>query len=139
MLKVILNVIWVVLAGWELAIAYAIAGLALMITVIGFPFGVQAWKLATFVIWPFGRVAVPVKDRSEGWSMIGNALWLILAGWWVALLHVVVGLFLCVTIIGIPFGIQSFKMAGMALWPFGRTIVDASTVEEGSAAVFYID
>jgi len=138
-LKIILNIIWLVLAGWSLAIAYAVAGTALMITVIGFPFGVQAWKLAVFVLWPFGRVAVPVEERSEGWTMVGNVLWLIIAGWWIALLHGVVGLFLCATIIGIPLGIQSFKMAGLALWPFGRTIVDASTVDEGGASVFYLD
>lgn len=139
MLKIILNIIWLVLAGWELAVAYAIAGTVLMITVIGFPFGVQAWKLAGFVFWPFGRVAVPVEGRSGGWSTIGNVLWLVLAGWWIALLHLVVGLVLCVTIIGIPFGIQSFKMAGMAMWPFGRTIVDAREADDSLVAVFYPD
>lgn len=139
MLRIILNILWLLLAGWELAIAYALAGTVLMVTVIGFPFGVQAWKLAGFVLWPFGRVAIPAQDSSEGWSTVGNVFWLVLAGWWIALLHVLGGILLCISIIGIPFGLQSFKMAGMALWPFGRTIVDASTVDQGSNSVFYVD
>lgn len=139
MLKIILNIIWLVLAGWELAILYAIAGVAMMITVIGFPFGVQAWKLAGFVLWPFGRVAVPVEGRSENWNAVGNVIWLVLIGWWLALAHVVFGLVLCFTIIGIPFGVQLFKMTSMAMWPFGRTIVDARDVDDSLVGVFYPD
>src|SRR5690606_29628331 len=112
---------------------------AMMITVIGFPFGVQAWKLAGFVLWPFGRVAVPVEGRSENWNAVGNVIWLVLIGWWLALAHVVFGLVLCFTIIGIPFGVQLFKMTSMAMWPFGRTIVDARDVDDSLVGVFYPD
>ena len=142
MLKIILNIIWVLLAGWELFILYVLAGFIMCVTIVGIPFGVQAFKLAAFVLWPFGRVAVPV-DRNDAapsaFSAIANVIWLVLVGWWLALAHAVFGLILCVTIIGIPLGIQSLKMAGLALWPFGREIVDASSIEQPGQDLFYLD
>jgi len=129
-LRVILNVIWLVFAGVELAVGYIIGGLVMMITIIGIPFGIQAFKLAGFALWPFGRAVVPAPETSGVLSAIGNVLWLILVGWWLAAAHVIFGLVLCLTIIGIPMGIASFKMTGMALWPFGRTIVDSSTLDQ---------
>jgi uncharacterized membrane protein YccF (DUF307 family) len=138
MLRVILNLIWLIFAGIELAIAYAVAGAIMMITIIGIPFGVQAFKLAGFALWPFGRVVVPNPSASPLGSAIGNLLWVVLAGWWLALAHIIAGIALCVTLIGIPMGIASFKMVGMALWPFGRSIVERSTLETvppGSYAV----
>jgi uncharacterized membrane protein YccF (DUF307 family) len=141
-LKVILNIIWVLFAGIELFLLYVAAGFIMMVTLIGIPFGIQAFKLAAFVIWPFGRVAVPIDKRdiaSPLLNSVGNVIWLILVGWWLALAHGVFGLILCVTIIGIPLGIQSFKMAGLALWPFGRQIVDAATIQEPGQDIFYLD
>jgi uncharacterized membrane protein YccF (DUF307 family) len=110
----------------------------MMITIIGIPFGIQAFKLAGFALWPFGRVVVPNPSSSALGATIGNLLWLILAGWWLALAHIVAGIALFITVIGIPLGIASFKMVGLALWPFGRSIVDRSTLDSlppGSYAV----
>ena len=128
MLNLVLNVIWLVFAGIELALAYALAGVVMMITIIGIPFGIQAFKLAGFALWPFGRVVIPNHNASVLGSTLGNTLWLILAGWWLALAHILTGIALCFTIIGIPMGIASFKMVGLATWPFGRTVVDSSTI-----------
>ncbi|MCI0426205.1 MAG: YccF domain-containing protein [Actinobacteria bacterium] len=128
MLRLILNIVWLLLAGIELAVAYAVAGLVMMVTIIGIPFGVQAFKLAGFALWPFGRAVVPNPDSSVVASTIGNLIWVVLAGWWLALAHLLAGVVLCLTIIGIPLGIASFKMVGMALWPFGRRVVDRATL-----------
>lgn len=127
-MRVILNLIWLVLAGVELAVGYVIGGAVMMITIIGIPFGLQAFKLAGFTLWPFGRAVVPDPQRRGAFSFIGNLIWLLLVGWWLAVAHVVFGLLLCLTLIGIPMGIASFRMASLALWPFGRSIVDRSSV-----------
>lgn len=128
MIKLILNIIWLVFAGIELAVGYIIGGLVMMITIIGIPLGVQAFKLAGFALWPFGRAVVPNPDSSAIGSGLANLLWLILVGWWLAAAHFIFGIMLCLTIIGIPMGLASFKMAGLALTPFGKTIVDRSTL-----------
>jgi len=120
----ILNVIWLVLAGIWLALGYLLAAILLAITIIGLPFAKQSWKLAGYALWPFGRTLVPSRTRHKTVSVIGNVLWFVLAGWWLALEHLFVGIALCLTIIGIPLGIGAFKMAGAALVPFGREIVE---------------
>jgi uncharacterized membrane protein YccF (DUF307 family) len=122
--RVVLNILWLVLAGIWLALAYVLAGVLLCITIIGIPFGVQSFKLAVYALWPFGRALVPSNSRHKGLSVIANILWFVLAGWWLALCHLLTGIALCLTIIGIPLGIASFKMAGAALVPFGKEIVD---------------
>jgi uncharacterized membrane protein YccF (DUF307 family) len=119
------NVLWFVLAGVWLAIGYAIAGVLLCITVIGIPFGLAAFRLAGYVIWPFGRIVVRNPDRVPGVSAVANVLWFVLAGWWLCLIHLVTGFLLCLTIIAIPFGIANFKLAGLALAPLGKLIVPA--------------
>jgi uncharacterized membrane protein YccF (DUF307 family) len=121
-LRLILNVLWLVLSGVWMALAYVVAGLVMCITIIGIPFGVQAFKLAGYALWPFGRALAPT-GRRPSLSLIGNIVWFIFAGWWLAIGHVLSGVALCLTIIGIPLGIGSFKMAGAALVPFGREIV----------------
>jgi uncharacterized membrane protein YccF (DUF307 family) len=128
--KTILNVLWLLLAGIWLAIGYVIAAVLLAITIIGIPFAVQAFKLAGYALWPFGRTLVQSPMRHKGLSAVANVLWLILAGWWLALLHLVTGILLCLTIIGIPLGVGSFKMAGAALVPFGRKIVKLEELAE---------
>jgi len=136
MFRVLLNLIWLVFAGVELAIGYVIGGLLMMITIVGIPFGIQAFKLAGFTLWPFGRAVVP--DHSGLLTGLGNVLWLVLVGWWLAAAHFVFGLLLCLTIIGIPMGIASFRMASLALWPMGRRIVDRASVDvlpDGAHAV----
>jgi uncharacterized membrane protein YccF (DUF307 family) len=117
------NILWLVLAGFWLAVGYAIAGILLCITVIGIPFGVQSFKLAGYSLWPFGRVVVTDPDASAALGFIGNVLWLILAGWWLAIAHIVTGILLLLTIIGIPLGVANFKLALLALVPFGKTVV----------------
>ncbi|MGZ4338150.1 MAG: YccF domain-containing protein, partial [Gaiellaceae bacterium] len=122
-MRFILNIIWVVLAGVWLAIEYLIAAALLAITIIGLPFAKQSLKLALYALWPFGRTLIPAETRRVGLSVLGNVLWFILAGWWIGLSHLVLGCILCLTIIGIPLGVGSFKMAGAALAPFGKQIV----------------
>jgi uncharacterized membrane protein YccF (DUF307 family) len=124
-LRLIGNVLWLLLVGWEMMLGYLVAGILLCITIVGIPFGVASFRLAFFVIWPFGRVAVHDPNRVPGVSAIANVLWFVLAGWWLALGHLIGGVLLCLTIIGIPFGIQSFKLAGLALAPLAREIVSA--------------
>jgi uncharacterized membrane protein YccF (DUF307 family) len=98
----------------------------LAITIIGIPFAMQAIKLAGYALWPFGRTLVPSESRHKGLSVVGNVLWFVLAGWWLALEHLFVGILLCITIIGIPLGVASFKMASAALVPFGKEVVRLS-------------
>lgn len=128
-MRLVLNIIWLIFAGIWMGIAYVIAGILMCITIIGIPFGVQAFKLAGYALWPFGRTLVPTGGH-EALSVIGNILWFIFAGWWLALGHVITGIVLCLTIIGIPLGIASFKMAGAALVPFGKEIVDLDSLEQ---------
>jgi uncharacterized membrane protein YccF (DUF307 family) len=131
----ILNVIWLVLAGWWLALCYLFATVLMAITIIGLPFAKQSVKLAVYALWPFGRTLIPAESRSKGLSVFANILWFVLAGWWLALAQLIAGCLLCLTIIGIPLGIASFKMAGAALVPFGKQIVrvnDLQVVPAGS-------
>lgn len=120
---VILNLVWLIVAGIELAIAYVVAGVLLMVTIVGIPFGLQAFKLAGFALWPFGRAVVRTKTPGV-LAGIGNVLWVVLAGWWLALAHILTGIILCLTLIGIPMGIANFKMTRLAFAPFGREIVE---------------
>jgi len=128
-MRLIGNVLWFVLAGLWLAIAYLAAALVMFILIITIPFGLQALKLASFSLWPFGRTVVKRADAGAP-SLIGNILWLILAGWWLAIGHVVTGIVQCITIIGIPVGLGNFKLIPISLWPFGREIVP---IEEADA------
>lgn len=120
-MRAIGNVLWFVLAGIWLAIGYAVAGLAMCVTIIGIPFGMQAFKLAGFVLWPFGR-EVTSPEGGSVLRAVFNVIWLVLFGWEIFLGHLLAGVLLCITIIGIPFGVQAFKTGGMALWPFGREV-----------------
>jgi uncharacterized membrane protein YccF (DUF307 family) len=130
-MKTLLNAIWLVLAGFWLAVGYVIAALLLAITVIGLPFAKQSLKLGRYALWPFGRALVQSQTRHRSLSVIGNILWFVLAGWWLALTHLATGIALCLTIIGIPLGIADIKMAGAALVPFGRKIVRARELNAG--------
>jgi uncharacterized membrane protein YccF (DUF307 family) len=127
-MRTIGNILWFLLAGLWLALGYALAGLLMCVTIIGIPFGIQAFKLAGFVLWPFGRTVVPTPDSGGLLEILFNLLWLVLVGWGIFITHIVSGVLLCITIIGIPFGIQSFKLSVLALWPFGRTVVDDQLV-----------
>ncbi len=126
------NLIWLVLAGWWLAILYVVGGLLTCLTIIGIPFGIQAFKLAGYALWPFGRVVVSRPGSLGVVSLIGNVLWILLGGFWIAIAHVLAGLLLCLTIIGIPLGLASFKMAVLALVPFGKTVVPERDLVAGA-------
>ncbi|GHF85046.1 YccF domain-containing protein [Streptomyces thermodiastaticus] len=121
-MKTILNIIWLLLSGLWLFLGYLLAGVLLCITVIGIPFGIAAFRIGRFALWPFGYTTVERRDAGAP-SCVGNVLWLVLAGWWLALGHIVTGAMLCVTIIGIPFGIANFKLIPVSLFPLGREIV----------------
>jgi len=131
--RVILNVIWLVLCGIWLAIAYALAGLVAFILIFTIPFGIAAFRIANYVLWPFGRTTVPRRDAGVG-SLIGNIVWIILFGWWLAIGHLVTGVVLCLTIIGIPLGLANFKMIPISLLPLGVQIVDSDDVAARYAA-----
>jgi len=103
-------------------LGYMAAGLLLCITIIGIPFGVAAFRIGVYALWPFGYTVVDRHDAGGG-SLVGNVLWVILAGWWLALGHIFTGIALCVTIIGIPLGIANFKLIPVSLMPFGKEIV----------------
>ncbi len=126
-MKTIGNILWFVLAGIWLALGYAFAGFIMCITIIGIPFGIQAFKLAGFVLWPFGRTVARVEGGGGVLEVIFNLLWLFFFGWELFLISLVSGALLCITIIGIPFGIQAFKLSVLALWPFGREVVAAGS------------
>jgi len=114
------NILWLILGGIVLSVLWMVSGLVLCVSIIGIPFGIQCFKIAGFVLWPFGREIDPGNFGFGG--LIMNIIWLILFGWEFAISHLVFGLLLCVTIIGIPFGLQHFKLAKLGLIPFGARI-----------------
>lgn len=121
-MKVVLNIIWVIFGGLMIAIEYVISSIALMITIIGIPFGLQTLKLAVLALWPFGS-----DIRRDGWPSgcladIMNVIWWFIGGIPIALTHLGWGLLFCITVIGIPFGLQHFKLMRLALLPFGRSV-----------------
>ena len=122
-MRVVGNLIWLLLAGLWLCAAYLVAGVLNCLTIIGIPFGLQSFKLAGYALWPFGRAVVRRPGSIGAVSFVGNLIWLILGGLVLALLHLVAGLLLCATVIGVPLGLGSFKMARLALTPFGKLVV----------------
>ena len=124
MVRFILNLLWLIFgSGIVLAIGYGIAALVCFVLIVTIPFGVASLRLAYYSLWPFGRTLTPKAGAGLG-SGLANVLWVVLAGWWLALMHVVAGVALCVTIIGIPFGIANFKLVPAAFWPLGREVVE---------------
>lgn len=125
MLKIVGNIVWLVLGGIELAIAYAIAGVVMMILIITIPWGIGAFRLASYTLWPFGRKAA--RNPSAG-SLLGNVIWIVLAGWLLALGHLLAALACAITIIGIPFAVVHWRLAGLAFRPLGVDIVNAGAL-----------
>lgn len=120
----LLNILWLLFGGLVVAVEYALSSLILMLTVVGIPFGLQTMKLAVLALWPFGKKVV-YSNGSDGCLSLGmNILWILVGGFSICLTHLALGLFLCITIVGIPFGMQHIKMASLALTPFGKDIVD---------------
>ena len=122
-MRLLLNLIWLIFGGLLMAFAYAVVAVVMFILIITIPFGIASARIALFCLWPFGRTLVRRPDAGAG-SLIGNIIWFVLAGWWLALGHLVTGVLMCLTIIGIPLGLANFKLIPVSLTPFGRDIVD---------------
>jgi uncharacterized membrane protein YccF (DUF307 family) len=127
-LRALLNIIWLLFAGIWLALLYAFAALICFVLIITIPFGIASLRIAGFALWPFGRTVVKRRDAGIA-SGIGNILWLVLIGWWLALGHLISGIVLCLTIIGIPLGLGDFKMIPIALLPLGRQVVSTEEAQ----------
>ena len=125
-MRLLANIVWFVFAGIWLFIGYAFAALLCFVLIVTIPFGVAAMRIALFGVWPFGRAVVRQPGKGVG-STLGNILWFIVGGWWLAIVHLVTGVVLCLTIIGIPLGLANFKLINVSMRPFGREIV---SVEE---------
>ena len=121
------NVLWLLLAGLWLAIGYTLAALVAFVLIVTIPFGVASLRLAGYALWPFGRTVIPQADRGA-MSAVGNLVWFLVAGWWLALGHLVTRLLLCLTIIGLPLGVANIKMIPLAFAPFGKQVVPIGDV-----------
>jgi uncharacterized membrane protein YccF (DUF307 family) len=121
--RILLNLIWLIFGGLVLALGYAVVAVVMFILIFTIPFGIASARIALFCLWPFGRTLVRRPDAGAG-SLIGNVIWLIFAGWWLAIGHMITGVLMCLTIIGIPLGLANFKLIPVSLTPFGREIVD---------------
>ena len=134
----LLNVLWIVFGGLEMAIAWFIAGVIMAITIIGLPWARAAFNIGVYTLLPFGQTAVSraeysgTEDLGTGLlGFLGNLIWLVLAGWWLALGHLVTAVVLALTIVGIPFAWAHLKLAGLALWPIGKVIVPVEAIGHG--------
>jgi uncharacterized membrane protein YccF (DUF307 family) len=134
-LSFLLNVLWILFGGFWMALGWVIAGVIMAITIIGIPWARAAFNIALYTLFPFGQTAVSraehtgQEDTGTGpLGVIGNVIWLVLAGWWLALGHLVIAIALAITIIGIPFAWAHLKLAGIALWPIGKMIVPIDDV-----------
>jgi len=128
-MRTILNIIWLVLSGVWMAIGYVIAGAIACVFIVTIPFGIAAFRIAGYALWPFGRTVIRRADAGVP-SAIGNVIWVVVAGVWLAIGHILSGIALCVTIIGIPFGIANFKMVPISLLPLGREIVPIGSIAQ---------
>jgi uncharacterized membrane protein YccF (DUF307 family) len=120
--KSLLNLIWFVLAGFWLALGYTLAGVVCCVLIVTIPFGIASFRIASYVLWPFGRTVVD-KPTAGGWSVLGNVIWVLVAGLWIAIGHLTTAAALAVTIIGIPLAIANLKLIPISLLPLGKEIV----------------
>jgi uncharacterized membrane protein YccF (DUF307 family) len=134
-MRALLNILWLILCGFWMALAYVLAGIVMCLLIVTIPFGLQAFKLAGFMLWPFGRTVVR-RPGAGAPSLIGNVLWLVLVGWELALGHIVTAFLLAITIIGIPFAVANLKLVPVSLLPFGRQVVPVSEADATGAAFF---
>lgn len=117
------NFIWLVFGGFAAALGYVFGGFILCLTIVGLPFGMQCFKIAGLVLWPFGKKVVPSANNSGCLSLLCNIIWIVTGGLYTAVVHLVFGILLSITIIGIPFGRQHFKLAELSLAPFGKAVI----------------
>lgn len=123
-MSLLMNILWILLGGICIAVEYIVASIGMMVTIIGIPFGIQTLKLSLLALCPFGKEIQSTPQAGGCLSIIMNILWILMGGIWISLSHLAFGIVLCITIIGIPFGKQHFKLAGLALNPFGKQIVE---------------
>jgi uncharacterized membrane protein YccF (DUF307 family) len=121
--RLVLNILWLIFGGLLLALGYAIAGLICFVLVVTIPFGVASFRMASYALWPFGRTVVP-KPRAGVASAVGNVIWFVVAGWWLALGHILTAVAQAVTIIGLPLAVANIKLVPVSLFPLGHEIVD---------------
>ena len=131
------NVLWLVLCGVWMSIVYFIAAVVAFVFIITIPFGVQALKMSNYVLWPFGRSMVKREDAGTFWRTVGNVIWVIIGGWWVALLHLIIAGLFAITIVGLPFAKANLKFAVVVLTPFGLVVKDG--VDRTDNAILIID
>ncbi len=129
-MRTLLNIIWLVFGGFWLALGYALAGLLFCVLVVTFPLGVAALRMASYALWPFGRAVVPTPGAGTG-SVVLNVVWVVVAGWWLALGHLATALAQAVTIIGIPLAIANLKLLPVSLVPYGKEIVRSDSLPPG--------
>lgn len=129
-MRTLLNIIWFVFGGFWLALGYALVGILFCILIITIPLGVASLRIARYALWPFGRAVVEQPDAGTG-SVLLNVVWIILAGWWLALGHITTAVAQAITIIGIPLAIANLKMIPISLVPFGKEIVRTSSLPPG--------
>jgi uncharacterized membrane protein YccF (DUF307 family) len=121
--RTVLNIVWFVLSGFWLWLAYMLAGVICCLLIVTIPWGIASFRMANYAAWPFGREVVE-KPNSGIFALLGNVIWFVVAGWWLALTHIVTGVALCLTVVGIPLGIANFKLLTVTLMPLGKQIVD---------------
>ena len=131
------NILWLVLCGVWMSIFYFIAGVLAFVLIITIPFGVQAFKMSNYVLWPFGRTVVKREDASSFWTLVGNVIWILVGAWWLAIIHLLIAAIFFITIVGIPFAKANVKFAKMILTPFGLRVLDEIDVTDN--AVLIID
>ncbi|AFT98692.1 YccF domain-containing protein [Nocardia brasiliensis] len=123
-IQLVLNILWLVFVGFWMALGYILAGVICCILIITIPWGIASFRIAAYALWPFGRTTVE-KPGSGAGSLVGNVIWFIVAGWWLALGHLLTSIPLFISIIGIPFGWANLKLIPLSLFPLGRDIVDS--------------
>lgn len=121
-MNTLLNIVWFILGGWLAMLIYVFSSIMLMVTIVGIPFGFQTLKLALVVAAPFGTVIGEGDSTTGCLSLIMNIIWILIGGFWIAIVHACLGVLFSITVIGIPLGLQHFKMAVLALLPFGKTV-----------------
>jgi uncharacterized membrane protein YccF (DUF307 family) len=142
MINFFLNILWLIFGGLCMAIGWFVAALLMVLSIVGIPFVRSAINMGLFALWPFGRRVVERSDvtghedlGTGGFGVLANIVWLVFAGWWLALLHMIIAFGLALTVIGIPFAWQHMKFSGLALWPVGRAVVDRDDEEPSPLAV----
>ena len=129
-MRTLLNIIWFVFGGLWLALGYALAGVVLCILIVTIPLGVASFRMARYALWPFGRAVVPKESAGAG-AVVLNVVWILLAGWWLALLHLSTAVVQAITIIGIPLAVANLKMVPISLVPYGKRIVRTAELPPG--------